>query len=238
MAIGIGESGGAFNSGCTGSTNSFMSAFWYINSLGGLALRGHDFFCRQTLTGGNYELINKITHVPNPDYYAALLFGRLMSSTVLNVRVVLKESNLVVYAHCTPFNEGTKDYFQYGSVTLLYLNYNNIEMNIHEIRSAENEDVTLEMSPRYEYILTGIPKESVNVDNLHSDRVALNQVYLHPDEDGMIPPLIPIFIDSTHNHTGVVNGPQDLPDVITVPPQSYGFFVFPTWNHVACMPIS
>jgi len=59
--IWMGETGGAFSSGCNGSTNAFMSGFWYLPSMAGLARRGHDMFCRQTLMGGNYELLDKVS---------------------------------------------------------------------------------------------------------------------------------------------------------------------------------
>ncbi|KAL4313093.1 hypothetical protein GQ457_01G017250 [Hibiscus cannabinus] len=56
-------------------------------------------FCRQALIGGNYGLLSATTFIPNPDYYGALLWHRLMGSTVL---AVTKESDpdLRVYAHC------------------------------------------------------------------------------------------------------------------------------------------
>ncbi|KAL4311759.1 hypothetical protein GQ457_01G017380 [Hibiscus cannabinus] len=47
-------------------------------------------FCRQALIGGNYGLLNATTFIPNPDYYGALLWHRLMGSTVL---AVTKESD-------------------------------------------------------------------------------------------------------------------------------------------------
>ena len=54
----IGEGGGAYGSGQDGSTNSFMSTFWYGDSLGTMAVQGHDAMCRQALVGGNYALLN------------------------------------------------------------------------------------------------------------------------------------------------------------------------------------
>eukprot|EP00618_Florenciella_parvula_P019921 CAMPEP_0119493604 /NCGR_PEP_ID=MMETSP1344-20130328/17812_1 /TAXON_ID=236787 /ORGANISM="Florenciella parvula, Strain CCMP2471" /LENGTH=206 /DNA_ID=CAMNT_0007529043 /DNA_START=85 /DNA_END=702 /DNA_ORIENTATION=+ len=54
----IGEGGGAYGSGQDGSTNTFMSTFWYGDSLGTMAVQGHDAMCRQALVGGNYALLN------------------------------------------------------------------------------------------------------------------------------------------------------------------------------------
>ena len=53
---------------------------------GTLAKYGHKSFCRQTLIGGNYGLLQNEngTIVPNPDFWAADLFNRLMTGHVIN----------------------------------------------------------------------------------------------------------------------------------------------------------
>merc|ERR1719188_382528 len=80
----VGEAGGAYNSGRPGATNAFMSAFWYLDSMATVAQLGHAAFCRQALVGGNYGLLDAATGlVPNPDFYAALLWTRLMGPQVL-----------------------------------------------------------------------------------------------------------------------------------------------------------
>ena len=86
MGLWLGETGGAFNSGRNTVTNRFMSAFWYLDWLGTLSKYGHAAFCRQTLLGGNYGLLQNENGVirPNPDFWAADLFNRLMVGDVLN----------------------------------------------------------------------------------------------------------------------------------------------------------
>ena len=69
----MGETGGCYNSGHYNMSNAFMDAFWYLESLAGFARNGATAFCRQTLLGGNYELVGKDTLSPNPDFYAAAL---------------------------------------------------------------------------------------------------------------------------------------------------------------------
>ncbi|GBG68394.1 hypothetical protein CBR_g2938 [Chara braunii] len=83
-----GETGGAYNSGQAGVTDTFMSAFWYLNYTAATAANGHNAFCRQTLVGGNYGLLEVGTFDPNPDYYAALLWRRLMGTQALAVRTM------------------------------------------------------------------------------------------------------------------------------------------------------
>ena len=82
----LGEGGGAYGSGQDGSTNTFLSSFWYADSLGMLAAQGHDAFCRQALVGGNYALLNYVdggSFSPNPDLYTAILFRHLAGDRVL-----------------------------------------------------------------------------------------------------------------------------------------------------------
>lgn len=53
-------------------TQSFLSLVHYIRYLDqlGMASKYHTkVYCRQTLIGGNYGLLNATTFVPNPDYY-------------------------------------------------------------------------------------------------------------------------------------------------------------------------
>ena len=80
----MGETGGCYNSGHYNMSNAFMDAFWYLESLAGFARNGATAFCRQTLLGGNYELVDKDTLSPNPDFYAAALFSKLMGTNVLD----------------------------------------------------------------------------------------------------------------------------------------------------------
>jgi len=41
----------------------------YLNQLGMTATMNHKVYCRQTLIGGNYGLLNTTSFIPNPDYY-------------------------------------------------------------------------------------------------------------------------------------------------------------------------
>ena len=82
-----GEVGPHSHGGLNGCTNRFANSFWYLEVLGSLASRGVVAFARSTLIGGWYEMINKTTFEPNPDYYAALLWGYMMGYEHLNVSV-------------------------------------------------------------------------------------------------------------------------------------------------------
>ncbi|KAI3743618.1 hypothetical protein L1987_61328 [Smallanthus sonchifolius] len=65
----VGEAGGAYNSGRNLVTNAFVFGFWYLDQPGMASMYDKKTYCRQTLIGGNYGLLNTTTFVPNPDYY-------------------------------------------------------------------------------------------------------------------------------------------------------------------------
>ena len=78
-----GEAALTGSSGKPGLTNVFTSSFWYINTMASFAQAGIGLVSRQTLVGGDYELIDKATFTPNPDYWALLLWHRLSGTTAL-----------------------------------------------------------------------------------------------------------------------------------------------------------
>jgi heparanase 1 len=96
----VGESGGAYNSGGRHVSDTFIDSFWYLDQLGMSARHNTKVYCRQTLVGGFYGLLEKGTFVPNPDYYSALLWHRLMGKGVLAVQTD-GPPQLRVYAHCS-----------------------------------------------------------------------------------------------------------------------------------------
>ncbi len=108
----VGESALAWHSGREGVTDTFLSSAWWLSALGGLSAT-HDGFCRQTFMGGNYELVNKTTKMPNPDYYVAKLFKDAMGARVLASN---SSAELVhAFAHCSDGPE--------GGITLAWINF-------------------------------------------------------------------------------------------------------------------
>ncbi|OAY67589.1 Heparanase-like protein 2 [Ananas comosus] len=100
----VSESGGAYNSGGKEVSNTFVNMlYWskrYLDQLGMASTFGHKVFCRQSLIGGNYGLLNTTTFVPNPDYYSALLWHKLMGPRVLKT-IQNGSQFLRAYAHCS-----------------------------------------------------------------------------------------------------------------------------------------
>lgn len=130
----VGESAAAWHSGRDNVTNAFASCFWYSDVFGVVSKHNHTGasptllkyslvagigFCRQTLLGGSYGLLDRLTYKPNPDFYTGLLFRRLMSGKVYNTSVAANGSaqqgtnTLRAYSHCSGDS---------GTLTLLLIN--------------------------------------------------------------------------------------------------------------------
>ncbi|WP_414476076.1 hypothetical protein [Microvirga sp. M2] len=102
-------------SSCGGDpwAKTFLDSFRYLDQLGRLARHGVHTVMHNTLAVSDYALIDRDTMEPRPNYWAALLWRRLMGSTVLDTGVPLREG-LHLYAQCLPG--------QSGGVTLLAIN--------------------------------------------------------------------------------------------------------------------
>ncbi len=78
---------------------AFIDSFRYLNQLGTLAKRGVKVVMHNTLAGSDYGLIDDRTLAPRPNYWAAVLWRRLMGETVLQASGP-QTPNLYLYAHC------------------------------------------------------------------------------------------------------------------------------------------
>ena len=99
------------NSGVVGLTNTWTSTLWYAHTLGQLAQSGVELFSRQTLLGGNYEIVDKATGLPNPDYWMALAWHDFVGHDVFNTTLEgctgLCASALRVHAHSAASGGGS-----------------------------------------------------------------------------------------------------------------------------------
>lgn len=227
----VGESGGAYNSGGRHVSDTFVNSFWYLDQLGMASRYNTKVYCRQTLVGGHYGLLNTTTLVPNPDYYSALLWHRLMGKVVVAVGSNASPF-LRSYAHCSKGRAG---------ITLLLINLSNqtdfiisvqnsmdMRLTVEENTSGENSFVrglkrsvswvgsraSDEPMYREEYHLTA--KDG----NLRSRTMVLNGIPLELTEDENIPNLEPVRLD--------VNSP------LYINPLSISFIVFPNFDAPAC----
>ncbi len=205
----MGEDGGAYNSGQNGTTNRFTAGFWSLNELGTFARAGFSVYCRQTLLGGNYGLLDKDTLQPNPDFFNYLLFKRLMGTAVLDINS--SANDVTAYAHCT--RAGAVPGQEPGAVTVLLVNFN--ADNEAHVATLKVGDQDLLAAPRLDYTLTsGLPGA------LNGTFPNLNGKPLKVSAKGVYPALPPLEVKSG--------------EALVLPPTSYGFYVFPKAGLEAC----
>jgi len=139
--------------------SDFIDTFRYLNQLGTLAKRGVQVVMHNTLNASDYALIDESTLNPRPNYWAAVLWRRLMGTTVLNAG----ESHtpgLYLYADCLRDKP--------GGVAILAINAD--KTGAHEVDLPAK-------SMRY----------SLTSNDLMSPTVQLNGVALDLTPDGDLP---------------------------------------------------
>jgi len=107
--------------------SGFLDSFRYLNQLGILAKRGVQVHMHNTLAASDYGLIDEKTYEPRPNYWAALLWRRLMGTTVLDPGPAPTPS-LHIYAHCLRDHP--------GGVALLAINADRAEAHSLEVPTA------------------------------------------------------------------------------------------------------
>jgi heparanase 1 len=180
----VGEGALAYHSGQDGLTNTIASSFWYAHYLGETATSApfsHSVFCRQTLTGGYYELLDhQANYEPNPDYWTALLWKKLMGTVALGVEDFLPGADaLLVHAFCAR----PSAYAKRGDVSVLYIN---IDKDVSFDAITNISDHSNLSRNRSDFLL-----EPHTTPRLKSKKVRLNGELLALDEVGNLPFLMP-----------------------------------------------
>ncbi|KRR17952.1 hypothetical protein [Bradyrhizobium retamae] len=135
--------------------STFLDTFRYLDQLGRLARAGVQMVAHNTLAASDYGLLDETTLRPRPNYWAALLWRRLMGTTVLDAGV---HKGIHLYAHC---RRGVR-----GAVTLLAINTDRTNAAMLRLPAA---------SERY----------TLSADHLQSADVTLNGrvLELGPNDD-------------------------------------------------------
>jgi hypothetical protein len=79
--------------------STFLDTFRYLNQLGILARRGVQVQMHNTLASSDYGLLDQKTFEPRPNYWAALLWRKLMGTAVLDPGTS-PSANLHLHAQC------------------------------------------------------------------------------------------------------------------------------------------
>jgi hypothetical protein len=146
--------------------STFLDTFRYLDEHGRLAKRGVQVIAHNTLASSDYGLLDENTFEPRPNYWAALLWRKLMGATVLDAGQS-PPSNLYLYAHCLRGRP--------GGVALLAINAD--RQTAHQIRlPAEAERYTL------------------TAGHLEDSTVQLNGTTLRAGSDGSVPALASVHV--------------------------------------------
>ena len=79
--------------------STFLDTFRYLVQHASLAQRGVKVIMHNTLASSDYGLLDENTFSPRPNYWATLLWRRLMGATVLDPQIS-PAPDVYVYAHC------------------------------------------------------------------------------------------------------------------------------------------
>ena len=78
---------------------TFLDTFRYLDQLGRLAKQDVRVVAHNTLVASDYGLLDQTTLAPKPNYWGALLWRKLMGTTVLESGLPIR-GGLHAYAHC------------------------------------------------------------------------------------------------------------------------------------------
>ncbi len=137
----------------------YIDNFRYLEQLGRLAKKGVQVVMHNTLSRSEYGLLDHDTHNPRPNYWAALLWNKLMGTEVYDAGSLT--SGVDVFAHNLKGNTKGR--------TLLILNTNDTETTVSIPKSAS------------QYMLTA--------DELLTKKVKLNGQELKLTADDNVPTL-------------------------------------------------
>jgi len=106
--------------------STFLDSFRYVDQLGRLAKSDVKVIFHNALASSDYGLLDQGTLSPRPNYWAALLWHRLMGTTVLDAG--RSWPGLKLYAHCMPGHP--------GGVTILAINNSRNKIDSIELSVA------------------------------------------------------------------------------------------------------
>jgi hypothetical protein len=111
---------------------TFLDCFRYLEQMGRLAKGGVQVIFHNTLASSEYGLLDQKTHLPKPDYWAALLWAKLMDKEVFEAGK--GASGVDLFAHSMKGHE--------GGITLLVINTNKTAVNINIPVEAQQYTLT------------------------------------------------------------------------------------------------
>ena len=216
----LGETSSAYDGGAPGLSASFASTFGWVDKLGMAARLGLKRVMRQELccvgsadqsADDHYALLADNGRTPTPDFWATVLWKRLMGSRVLAVRGDDAPGRTVrVYAHClarVPHRRFA------GGVALAVINLRNSSVALDGVAVSDSRGAS-EMAR--EVFALGTAEGTFD-----GKRTTLNGVELLLSGEGVLPSLEPQR--------------QAAEAALELPPLSVAFVAIPGANASACI---
>lgn len=153
--------------------STFLDTFRYLIEHASLARRGVKVIMHNTLAASDYGLLDQNTLEPRPNYWASVLWHKLMGTTVLDTRVAAIP-NAYVYAQCL---EGRP-----GGVTLLVINADrqrSFDLNMptagerYTLTAKQLEDTTIELNGKPLQLTSGGDLPQFKGETVKAGRVSL-----------------------------------------------------------------
>ncbi|HWJ64465.1 MAG TPA: hypothetical protein VNS19_21010 [Acidimicrobiales bacterium] len=141
--------------------STYRDVIRYVDTLGRLATGDGDVVFHNTLAASDYGLIDEDGLEPRPDYWAAVLWAKLMGPEVLAPGDTDQAEDVTTYAHCRRDGAGVA--------------YAVVNASPDQSRTVATESGTADV-----YLLTG---------DLDGNSVALNGTELVAGDDGTLPDL-------------------------------------------------
>jgi heparanase 1 len=225
----IGESGSSYDGGTPGVSDRFVSIFWWLDQLSYAALHGHGAVCRQAFIGGAYTMVDPQPALfPNSDYWAAVLYKRIMGGGQLSIPGQ-EEAGVALrtYAACTR-RSGTADAqgvrgvraYPPGSVTALLLNVQNVTSTV-TFATADAGRGAGSAGDGFGSGTWDLFQLTAPNTNISSKAIQLNGDVLSLQAGGVLPPINPVQL------------PANQP--VQLPPFSASFVVIEDAGAAACM---
>ncbi|HEV2418432.1 MAG TPA: hypothetical protein VGX94_11550 [Terriglobia bacterium] len=152
--------------------STFLDAFRYLIEHASLARRGVKVIMHNTLASSDYGLLDQNTLEPRPNYWATVLWHKLMGTTVLDPQISLAP-NTYAYAQCL---EGGR-----GGVTLLVINADrqqSFNLNLpttserYTLTAKQFEDTLVELNGNALRLTSGGDLPQLRGERLNAGRVS------------------------------------------------------------------
>ena len=208
----LGETSSAYGGGAPRLSDSFASTFGWVDKLGMASRLGLARVVRQQLCcGSSYDLLQQRGHTPTPDYWATLLWKRLMGGKVLAVQGDEQAGReLRAYAHCAAASAASSSSGG-GGVAVALVNLRHVATPV-DLRVLGGMHVDAAALRREVYVLTTVE------GGFTGHRAALNGRELKL-EAGALPQLEPKVEEG---------------GALLLPALSVGFVVLPGAEAAAC----